>query len=96
MLKNLRKAFMEARSEPSYKDKKIVMRLTHNINNPSKNTKETKLLDECIDEALKIVGRDFIVKEIMRATNVEADWLNQFNTEDLTEMMYKTRDRLAA
>jgi len=40
-------------------------------------------IDECIDEALK-VGRDLIVKEIMRAADVEADWVNHFNAEDLS------------
>jgi hypothetical protein len=96
MLEALREEFMTVQNKPDYDDKKIVMRLTHFIKISPKNLKEIKLLDECIADALKIVGRNFVEKEIMKLTDVKAIWLNQFNTKDLTAMMYEIKNKKVA
>jgi hypothetical protein len=95
MIEETLKAFMKSQPNPQSEDKLVVLKLTRYKDNKPKNLDEQNDLDEAMKYALDNISRDFVCNEIISmSNNVTMRWLNQFQTKDLFEMMYKMKKKL--
>lgn len=96
VLESIIKEYIQARPNQDDKDKEIIARLTHYLNNEPKDNEEIKDKDEVISLASATISRAFYIGEIMKDGGGTQSWLNQFQTEDLKDMMYQIKKRLVA
>ncbi len=94
MLKEILEAFKKAVPNPEYEDKLIVMKLLTFLNKKVDTIKEIKAQDEVIKKALDKISRDHVCKELISLSkDINMDWLSQFNTIDLFEMLHKIKNQ---
>lgn len=94
MLKEILEAFIKAVPNPSYEDKLIIMKLMTFLNKKVNTLKKIKAQDEVIKKALDKISRDYVCKELISLSkDITMDWLSQFDTTDLFQMMYKIKNQ---
>ena len=94
MLKEILEAFKKAVPNPEYEDKLIVMKLLTFLNKKVDTIKEIKAQDEVIVKALDKISRDQVCNELISLSkDITMDWLSQFNTIDLFEMLHKIKNQ---
>lgn len=94
MLKEILEAFKKAVPNPEYEDKLIVMKLLTFLNKKVDTIKEIKAQDEVIVKALDKISRDQVCNELISLSkDITMNWLSQFNTIDLFEMLHKIKNQ---
>lgn len=94
MLKEILEAFKKAVPNPEYEDKLIVMKLLTFLNKKVDTIKEIKAQDEVIKKALDKISRDQVCNELISLSkDITMNWLSQFNTIDLFEMLHKIKNQ---
>lgn len=94
MLKEILEAFKKAVPNPEYEDKLIVMKLLTFLNKKVATIKEIKAQDEVIVKALDKISRDQVCNELISLSkDITMNWLSQFNTIDLFEMLHKIKNQ---
>lgn len=94
MLKEILEAFKKAVPNPEYEDKLIVMKLLTFLNKKVDTIEEIKAQDEVIVKALDKISRNQVCNELISLSkDITMDWLSQFNTIDLFEMLHKIKNQ---
>ena len=94
MLKEILEAFKKAVPNPEYEDKLIIMKLLTFLNKKVDTIKEIKAQDEVIKKALDKISRDQVCNELISLSkDITMNWLSQFNTIDLFEMLHKIKNQ---
>lgn len=94
MLKEILEAFKKAVPNPEYEDKLIVMKLLTFLNKKVDTIEEIKAQDEVTKKALDKISRDQVCNELISLSkDITMDWLSQFNTIDLFEMLHKIKNQ---
>ena len=94
MLKEILEAFKKAVPNPEYEDKLIVMKLLTFLNKKVDTIEEIKAQDEVIVKALDKISRNQVCNELISLSkDITMNWLSQFNTIDLFEMLHKIKNQ---